>query len=187
MDGGRASRLPSLDRCPPQAGDVIPGAGGRRRVRWSRAGTVQRSGARVIHYNPLADGRIHLLLIYAKGVQDNVALQVLLKIKEALDADDRKEIEAVDSKSPPLMLSAAAHFAAGTTGAVLIFLISVRWSGERNFSAPFGLVFIGVACAALSAYLGTWATPAVLGLYALAAIVEAIQARRSIKSQTPRQ
>lgn len=57
-------------------------------MRWSRAGKGKRGGVRVIHYNQLADGRIYLLLIYAKGVRDNIAPQVLLKIKEALDAHD---------------------------------------------------------------------------------------------------
>ncbi|WP_022977984.1 transcriptional regulator [Nevskia ramosa] len=71
-----------------EAGDVIPGAGGCRKLRWSRAGIGKRGGVRVIHYNQLADGRIYLLLIYAKGVQDNIAPQVLLKIKEALNAHD---------------------------------------------------------------------------------------------------
>lgn len=72
----------------PEVGDVVPGAGGCRKVRWSRAGTGKRGGVRVIHYNQLADGRIYLLLIYAKGVQDNIAPQVLLKIKKALNAHD---------------------------------------------------------------------------------------------------
>jgi len=42
----------------------------------------------VIHYNMLANGRIYLLLIYAKSAQDNVPANVLLKIKEALRAHD---------------------------------------------------------------------------------------------------
>ena len=43
----------------PLAGDVIAGSGGLRKVRWSRAGVGKRGGARVIYYNPLADGRWH--------------------------------------------------------------------------------------------------------------------------------
>ena len=39
---------------------------------------------RRLWYNRLADGSSYLLLIYAKVVQDNIAPQVLLKIKEAL-------------------------------------------------------------------------------------------------------
>lgn len=41
----------------PLAGDVIPGSGGCRKVRWSRAGMGKRGGARVIYFNVL-DGRI---------------------------------------------------------------------------------------------------------------------------------
>lgn len=72
----------------PASGDVIPGSGGCRKVRWSRAGSGKRGGVRVIHYNQLADGRIFLLLIYAKSAKDNVPANVLLKIKETLHAHD---------------------------------------------------------------------------------------------------
>ncbi len=72
----------------PESGDVIPGSGGCRKVRWSRAGSGKRGGVRVIHYNQLADGRIYLLLIYAKSAKDNVPPNVLLKIKETLHAYD---------------------------------------------------------------------------------------------------
>jgi len=72
----------------PESGDVIPGSGGCRKVRWSRAGSGKRGGVRVIHYNQLANGRIYLLLIYAKSAKDNVPANVLLKIKEALHAHD---------------------------------------------------------------------------------------------------
>ena len=37
----------------PLAGDVIPAAGGLRKVRWSRAGMGKRGGARVIYFNHL--------------------------------------------------------------------------------------------------------------------------------------
>ena len=72
----------------PESGDVIPGSGGCRKVRWSRAGSGKRGGVRVIHYNRLANGCIYLLLIYAKSAKDNVPANVLLKIKETLDAHD---------------------------------------------------------------------------------------------------
>lgn len=72
----------------PESGDVIPGSGGCRKVRWSRSGSGKRGGVRVIHYNQLADGRIYLLLIYAKSAKDNVPANVLLKIKETLHAHD---------------------------------------------------------------------------------------------------
>jgi len=39
----------------------------------------------VIHYNRLADGVIYLLLIYAKGVQDNISPKVLKTIQETIN------------------------------------------------------------------------------------------------------
>ncbi len=35
----------------PEAGDVIPGSGGCRKVRWARAGMGKRGGVRVIYCN----------------------------------------------------------------------------------------------------------------------------------------
>jgi len=69
----------------PDVGDVIPGAGRCRKVRWSRPGMGKRGGVRVIHYNRLADGVIYLLLIYAKGVRDTIEPKVLKKIQEAIN------------------------------------------------------------------------------------------------------
>jgi len=69
----------------PVAGDVIPASGGCRKVRWSRKGVGKRGGVRVIHYNRLADGVIYLLLIYAKGVQDNISPKVLKTIQETIN------------------------------------------------------------------------------------------------------
>src|SRR5688572_11664050 len=66
----------------PEASDVIPASGGCRKVRWSRKGIGKRGGVRVIHYNRLADGVIYLLLIYAKGVHDNISPKVLKAIQE---------------------------------------------------------------------------------------------------------
>jgi len=70
----------------PLAGDVIPGAGSLRKVRWSRAGMGKQGGARVIYFNRLANGEIVLLLVYAKAKFDNIRPEVLLKIKEKFDA-----------------------------------------------------------------------------------------------------
>lgn len=64
------------------AGDVIPGAGNLRKVRWSRAGMGKRGGARVIYFNRLASGEVVLLLVYAKAKFDNLRPEFLLKLKE---------------------------------------------------------------------------------------------------------
>jgi len=73
----------------PEAGNVVPGSGGVRKVRWSRKGTGKRGGVRVVYFNRLANGEIWLLLIYAKSARDNVPANVLKQIKQEIeDADD---------------------------------------------------------------------------------------------------
>lgn len=70
----------------PEAGDVIPGSGGCRKVRWSRAGMGKRGGARVIYYLRLTSGEVVLLIVYAKAKFDNVPASFLAKLKECFDA-----------------------------------------------------------------------------------------------------
>jgi hypothetical protein len=71
----------------PEAGDVIPGSGGCRKVRWSRSGTGKRGGVRVIYFTRLASGEIWLLLVYAKSVRDNIPGHLLKAIREEIEND----------------------------------------------------------------------------------------------------
>jgi hypothetical protein len=72
----------------PEAGAVIRGSGGCRKVRWARSGSGKRGGVRVIHYNRLDDGVIYLLLIYAKNVRDNFDAGTLNRIRRTLNGKD---------------------------------------------------------------------------------------------------
>ena len=69
----------------PESGDVIPGSGGCRKVRWARKGMGKRGGVRVIYFNRLANGEVWLLLIYAKNIRDSIPGQVLRQIKEEIE------------------------------------------------------------------------------------------------------
>ena len=69
----------------PLAGDVIPGTGGMRKVRWSRAGMGKRGGARVIYYNQLADGVIALFIVYTKAKFDNLPAAFLARLKKEFE------------------------------------------------------------------------------------------------------
>ncbi|WP_366636650.1 transcriptional regulator [Aquisalimonas sp.] len=69
----------------PEAGDVIPGSGGCRKVRWGRAGAGKRGGVRVIYFTRLASGEIWMLLVYAKSVRDNIPAHILRAIREELE------------------------------------------------------------------------------------------------------
>ena len=68
----------------PQAGDVIPGSGGCRKVRWSRAGMGKRGGARIIYFNG-DDGRVWLLIVYTKTKFDNLPAGFLAGLKEEVE------------------------------------------------------------------------------------------------------
>lgn len=69
----------------PEVGDVIPGTGGLRKVRWARQGMGKRGGVRVIYFNRLEDGVIWLLIIYAKAKFDNLPIAVLNALKEEIN------------------------------------------------------------------------------------------------------
>ena len=56
----------------PEAGNVIPGTGGIRKVRWAMAGRGKRGGSRVIYYWVARRDHIYLLTVYAKGVKDDL-------------------------------------------------------------------------------------------------------------------
>jgi len=69
----------------PEAGDVIPGSGGCRKVRWSITGSGKRGGARIIYFNRLANGEIWLLVIYTKNVVGTIPAHILKSIREAIE------------------------------------------------------------------------------------------------------
>ena len=69
----------------PLEGDVIPGTGGVRKVRWARPGMGKRGGVRVIYFVKQADGEVVLLIVYAKAKFDNLSTETLLKLKEKFD------------------------------------------------------------------------------------------------------
>lgn len=56
----------------PEAGAVIPGADGARKVRWQRPGTGKSGGARVVYFNLVEDEVVLLVVVYVKGERENV-------------------------------------------------------------------------------------------------------------------
>lgn len=51
----------------PEDGDIIPGTGGVRKLRWGKVGSGKRGGARVIYFYYQMDCPLYLLLAYAKA------------------------------------------------------------------------------------------------------------------------
>jgi hypothetical protein len=68
----------------PEAGSVIPGSGGCRKVRWSVAGSGKRGGARVIYF-VASDGVIWLLIVYKKAKFDNLPTSFLVHLKQGVE------------------------------------------------------------------------------------------------------
>ena len=56
----------------PNAGNVITGTGGLRKMRWTSAGKGKRGGSRVIYFHAVAQSQIRMLLIYRKGIKDDL-------------------------------------------------------------------------------------------------------------------
>lgn len=72
----------------PEAGDIIRGSGGVRKLRWGVAGRGKRGGVRVIYYLRLRQGQVWMLTLYAKNEADSIPGATLKKIKEELDGKD---------------------------------------------------------------------------------------------------
>lgn len=71
----------------PESGEVIPGSGGCRKVRWRRQGAGKRGGVRVIYFTNLKRGELWLLVIYAKSIRGNIPAHMLKSIREAIEDD----------------------------------------------------------------------------------------------------
>ncbi len=71
-DEERAALVDHIARNP-EAGDIIPGTGDVRKVRWGRAASGKRGGARVIYFYYDMDRPLYLLLAYAKAQASNMS------------------------------------------------------------------------------------------------------------------
>jgi len=69
----------------PEAGRVIPGSGGIRKLRWAGKGHGKRGGLRVIYYLRRSEGEIWLLTLYAKNEAQDIPLHVLRALREEIE------------------------------------------------------------------------------------------------------
>jgi hypothetical protein len=67
----------------PLAGDVIPGAGGARKVRWAVQGRGKRGGARVIYFNYTDEGVLELFAVYVKAERENMPASQINRNRKA--------------------------------------------------------------------------------------------------------
>ena len=69
----------------PDAGKVIPGGGGLRKMRWAAEGRGKSGGLRVIYYWFTGKGTILLLFIYPKNVLENLTPDQLKQLKKIVE------------------------------------------------------------------------------------------------------
>jgi hypothetical protein len=68
----------------PDAGDVIPGSGGVRKLRWRIQERGERGGIRVIYYWRKSRNEIWLITLYAKNEASTISPEVLRRIAEEI-------------------------------------------------------------------------------------------------------
>lgn len=80
-DGIEALAVHLINR--PEAGNLIPGSGGVRKMRWAAKGKGKRGGARIIYLYVVIAARIYLLRCYSKNA------------KTDLTPDEKKQLRQV--------------------------------------------------------------------------------------------
>ncbi len=68
----------------PQAGRVVPGSGGVRKLRWAMGEKGKSGGVRIIYYFKKRDDEIWLLTIYSKKEVENIPAHILRQIAEEI-------------------------------------------------------------------------------------------------------
>jgi hypothetical protein len=73
----------------PAAGDLIPGTGGLRKLRWrdNKRGKGKRGGIRIIYYTFLSEGQVWLMTLYSKDEADDLTNEERRKLNAAIQAE----------------------------------------------------------------------------------------------------
>jgi hypothetical protein len=66
----------------PEAGRLVRGSGGVRKLRWVRPGMGKRGGLRVIYFVRYAPNEFWMLSLYAKATMENVPGHILKQLLE---------------------------------------------------------------------------------------------------------
>ncbi len=85
LDDDDAKKLEQLLLEDPQAGDVIEGTGGARKIRIQMENRGKSGGARVIYVDVFRKEKLYLLLAYPKSVQDDMTPDQKKMVKKLVD------------------------------------------------------------------------------------------------------
>lgn len=71
----------------PEAGKIIRGSGGLRKLRWGGSGRGKRGGVRVVYYWIRDEEIILMLLIYPKKELDDLTPKQLKTLKQIVESE----------------------------------------------------------------------------------------------------
>ncbi|MBA4391804.1 MAG: hypothetical protein C0399_12835 [Syntrophus sp. (in: bacteria)] len=71
----------------PDAGKIIQGSGGLRKLRWSAKGHGKSGGIRVIYYWFVAQDTILLVFAYSKNERDNLTAEQLQHLRRIIEGE----------------------------------------------------------------------------------------------------
>jgi hypothetical protein len=93
MDDAEREELVRYLAYNPTAGDLIPGTGGVRKLRWALEGRGKRGGARVIYFFHDLEMPLYVMTAYAKNERENLSqaeINTLQRIARALVEMNRR-------------------------------------------------------------------------------------------------
>jgi mRNA-degrading endonuclease RelE of RelBE toxin-antitoxin system len=87
----------------PEVGDVMPGTGGFRKMRWAdpERGKGRRGGLRVIYYYFESDRQIWLITLYGKNEASDLSPAEKKALKAAIESETRQRAERRSVKRTP--------------------------------------------------------------------------------------
>lgn len=68
----------------PDAGDIVRGTGGVRKLRWQFSGKGKRGGLRIIYYWQVSEDEVWLLTAYGKSERESIPAHILKQIAEEI-------------------------------------------------------------------------------------------------------
>jgi hypothetical protein len=66
-----------------EVGELVPGSGGVRKVRWARPGMGKRGGLRIIYFVRYQPNEFWMLTLYAKAKREDIPAHILKQLLEA--------------------------------------------------------------------------------------------------------
>ncbi len=69
----------------PEAGAIIEGTGGLRKMRMKLPGRGKSAGARVIYYYVQSDSHVRMVFVFRKGEQDSLTAAQKRALKKAME------------------------------------------------------------------------------------------------------